>query len=393
MHINPFIADDSGRIPPYIAGRSTELDNIKRISTVDEDFRKKNYIVTGLRGVGKSVLLNKLKTDLENNQWISLVVIVFENKGRRTKDLLTFILENLQIVMQEKVSREQNYNEIFYQIIRETIGSIETKATKVIEFCIKEIQNKGFKGLMIGFDEAQFIVDNKAIEEYPRSTLLSLVQNIQAHGLPFFFAFAGLPTLLPSLQESKPNIERAFGFYEKLDHLNLQEAEELIAKTLESSTSNLTFSNDLISKIAELSSGYPYFIQYISSRLIDEYIHIQSKKTEFTLLDLEACQSKIIKELDTKFYDSRFETLSESDRKYFEITLELEKPFLPKDLLQKYNEKNPEDAKSQVAIRQAIFRLVQKGLLLKKASGYDYTIPLIDQYINRKSSEKPRELF
>jgi len=384
---NPFIADDSGRVPNHIAGRQSELSNISRIATVEEDCRKKNYLVTGLRGVGKSVLLNKLKIELEQNDWACSVMTVFEGRGRRTKDLIGLMIENIANTL-NKITSEPNKNYIldFRKIYTETPGSLEARTQAVILYALRELRGYGKKGLMIGFDEAQFIVDNKSIDEFPRSILLSILQSVQSSGENFFYAFSGLPNLLTSLQESKPNIERAFGYYEKLNNLSDTDSQDLIKGTLDEGT-EYSFADELINHIVKICSGYPYFLQYYCSKLIDEYI--ATAKQNFSLEDFTSIEEKLTEHLDHIFFDSRFEVLSDSDQSYFEVTLKLEKPFYPKDLLAKYNEIYPSDQKSQVAIRQAIFRLVQKGLLLKKANnGYEYTIPMIDEYVKRKEMRR-----
>ena len=383
--VNPFIADDSGRLPLYIAGRASQIDDIRRIAEVHEDPRRKNILITGLRGVGKSVLLTYLNTELRKNDWYSLVLTIYEGKGRRTRDLMVYIIEELALLLDKENIDNGNNLEKIKDIYKSTNGSIETRTQVIIEYSIQQILKAGKKGLMIGFDEAQFIIDNKSIEEYPRSTLLSILTKVQGSDLPFFYSFCGLPNLLESLQESKPNVERAFGYYEPLEYLNDTDSRDLITGTLQRSHSGVNFSDDLVNRIISISAGYPYFIQYYCRELIDRG---QPAQVNFGINDFEKIETKVTESLDKKYYDSRFELLSDSDKKYFQVSLSIHKPFLPKDLLEAYNKKYPEDEKTQVAIRQAIFRLTQKGILLKKKNGYDYTIPLIEQYLERKNTKK-----
>ena len=211
---NPF-RPGAGHQPPYLAGRQAEKKEFAKL--LEQDIILENLVLTGLRGVGKTVLLESLKPYAVKNGWIWIGADLNETSSVTEENIATRICADLSVfsssvvastersqapgfVPEEKiVERTLTYEEL-KSIYLQTPGLPLDKVKTVIE-TTWEVLDKGHiaHGIIFAYDEAQNLSDHSEKEQFPLSLLLDAFQSIQRKGLPIILVLAGLPTLFPNL--------------------------------------------------------------------------------------------------------------------------------------------------------------------------------------------------
>src|SRR6266851_1416780 len=218
--VNPF-KPGAGQMPPYLAGRKSEEQDFRRL--LDQDVILENLILTGLRGVGKTVLLETFKPKAIGHNWLWVNTDLSESASVSEAALLTRILADLALVtagisiedqtvmgFTRDPSQKLTYNTLV-QIANERPGLATDKLKYILEFVWHELpKDEGLKGIVFAYDEAQNLTDHASKGQFPLSMLLDAFQWIQRRNIPFMLALTGLPTLQQKLVEARTYSERMF---------------------------------------------------------------------------------------------------------------------------------------------------------------------------------------
>ena len=220
---NPF-KPGAGHQPPYLAGRQAEKREFLRLLT--QDTILENMVLTGLRGVGKTVLLETLKPLAFEKNWIWIGADLSESASLTEESIATRLCTDLSPITStvivsrkhvyptgftgKKETMEINLNyEGLLRIYSQTPGLALDKLKTVLESAWNALSSEGdVRGIIFAYDEAQNLADHSGKEEFPLSLLLDTFQSLQRKGLPLMLVLTGLPTLFPKLVEC-PNILRA----------------------------------------------------------------------------------------------------------------------------------------------------------------------------------------
>ena len=393
---NPF-KPGAGHMPPYLAGRESEKHEFAKLiaqSTILE-----NLVLTGLRGVGKTVLLDVFKPIAQTSGWYWVGTDLTEAATLSEKNIATRLLTDLSvltssIVIGKKQSLSigflsQQNTETHYLNFQTLIGIYEQtpglpgdKLKYVLEL-IWDILKEGsnFKGIVFAYDEAQNLADQTDKDEFPLSLLLDTFQSIQKKNIPFMLALTGLPTLFPKLVESRTFAERMFrGMF--LDRLDEESVKEAIKKPLEN-YQDLHLSDSSIDQIVSLSGGYPYFVQFICREVYDVFIQkIDSG------LDPKVPISEIVQKLDTDFFSGRWARATDRQRELLAVIAELvtveDDEFSVQDVVGKSKEAL-EKPFSSSHVNQMLSTLADSGLVYKNRHGkYSFAVPLLGGFIRRQ---------
>lgn len=393
---NPF-KPGAGHMPPYLAGRESEKHEFAKLiaqSTILE-----NLVLTGLRGVGKTVLLDVFKPIAQTSGWYWVGTDLTEAATLSEKNIATRLLTDLSvltssIVIGKKQSLSigflsQQNTETHYLNFQTLIGIYEQtpglpgdKLKYVLEL-IWDILKEGsnFKGIVFAYDEAQNLADQTDKDEFPLSLLLDTFQSIQKKNIPFMLALTGLPTLFPKLVESRTFAERMFRVM-FLDRLDEESVKEAIKKPLES-YQDLHLSDSSIDQIVSLSGGYPYFVQFICREVYDVFIQkIDSG------LDPKVPISEIVQKLDTDFFSGRWARATDRQRELLAVIAELvtveDDEFSVQDVVGKSKEAL-EKPFSSSHVNQMLSTLADSGLVYKNRHGkYSFAVPLLGGFIRRQ---------
>lgn len=387
---NPY-RPGAGHKPPYIAGRDKEQTDIERYFKQDQVLT--NVVLTGLRGVGKTVFLDELRKPASSHRWYWVGTDLSESASISEDNLATRLLADLAVVTSgftyhEKVPAGPGFMQQGSTVVRTldfhylravyeaTPGLIMDKLKQVLELSWSAIQHAGARGIIFAYDEAQNLADHAAKEQYPLSTLLDLFQSIQRKGIPYMLLLTGLPTLFPKLVEARTYAERMFHVV-TLNRLDDEDCRDAITKPVEHFSTR--FTENGINRICAVSGGYPYFVQFICRESFDLILRGER-------LDESRFQS-IVAKLDTDFFAGRWARATDRQRDLMNLIAALPNAdieFSVQDIVEA-SRLAPEKAFSSSHVNQMLVSLVGAGLIFKNRHGrYAFAVPLLSHFIIRQ---------
>lgn len=388
MSPNPF-RPGAGHTPPYLAGRISEKDEFKKLLT--QEVILKNVVLTGLRGVGKTVLLGEYKPLATKSKWIWVGSDLSESVSVSETNLAIRLLTDLAVFtsaieINTKESQSIGFNSdtsttttnISFQFLsslyEQTPGLVADKLKHVLRFVWKNLPN-GAK-IIFAYDEAQNLSDRADKEQFPLSIMLDVFQAIQRENIPFMLVLAGLPTLFPKLVEARTYAERMFTVL-FLDQLNEQESRDAITIPLENSENPIEPTSESIESICQVSGGYPYFIQFICREAYDIWSIDPSRS--IPMLEL-------IQKLDTDFFAGRWSRISDRQRELMNIIASLDtsdNEFTVQEIVVESNKYLRPFSSSHTS--QMLSALTDKGLIYKNRHGkYSFAVPMLAGFIRRQ---------
>ncbi len=392
---NPF-RPGAGHMPPYLAGRQAETDEFRRL--LRQEVILENMVLTGLRGVGKTVLLDTLKplaiergwmwvgTDLSESSSISeerLAVRLMTDLAIITSSIVVGSRESTRMGFRPEQPEEEKLSfETMLSLYQQTPGLVSDKLKAVLELVWQCVQPEAKRGLIFAYDEAQNLSDHTPKDEYPLSLMLDVFQSIQKKGIPFMLVLVGLPTLFPKLVEARTFAERMFRVV-FLDRLNEKDSREAILRPIKDSHCPLALGESLIRLIVENSGGYPYFIQFIGRELVD--VLLQSNSSEELLAGLKI--DNVIRKLDTDFFAGRWARATDRQRELLTVIAHLdncETEFAVQEIVEK-SKQLLEKPFSPSHVNQMLATLANAGLVYKNRHGkYSFAVPLLGRFILRQ---------
>lgn len=391
---NPF-RPGAGHMPPYLAGR--EQEKLEFAKLLEQDPILENLVLTGLRGVGKTVLLETFKPMAIERGWLWVGTDLSEAASLTETSLAIRLLADLSVVtsgMIEDVKdglgfgregtsvRTMDY-EYLAELYGVTPGLVSDKVKAVLEAVASALARDRRRGLVFAYDEAQNLADSADRGEYPLSLLLDVFQSIQRKGIPFLLALTGLPTLFPKLVEARTFSERMFRVV-MLDKLNASDSREAILTPIKDANCPVKFSGPSVTTIVAESGGYPYFIQFICREVYDVFIQQLSTGTTPSV-PVEA----ITRKLDTDFFAGRWARATDRQRALLWVIAKLERPsdaeFTVQDIVTKSREILADRPFSASHVNQMLVVLGEAGLIYKNRHGrYSFAVPLFDRFILRQ---------
>ena len=395
---NPF-RPGAGHPPPYLAGRIAEQDEIRRL--LQQRVISENAIVTGLRGVGKTVLLDTFQPIAVSAGWLWAGTDLSESASLTEERLATRIIADISRVTSAMVVKELRQFELGFaseqKVIRQplsyeilqahfaaTPGLVSDKLKAVLEFVWAVMPQQAVSGIVFAYDEAQNLADHAPKNEYPLSLLLEVFQSLQRKQLPFFLILSGLPTLFPKLVDARTYAERMFHVM-FLKQLTPDAAREAIVRPIIDQNCPIRFSNAVVDRIIQISGCYPYLIQFICKEIYDVWI---SKISSGEVPSVP--EADIIRKLDNDFFSGRWANATDRQRELLQVISMLENcdnEFTVAEVVQASKETvmKPFTASH---INQMLVSLSDSGLVYKNRYGkYSLAVPLLAQFIRRQMQE------
>ena len=394
---NPF-RPGAGHMPPHLAGRNKETKGFRKLLKQQVIFE--NLILTGLRGVGKTVLLDTFRPLALNAGWRWAGADLSESTSIKEEIIVQRLITDLSVVTsdivfnskkipswgfnrkEKTINRYLNYDALS-QIYKSIPGLISDKLKGMLEFVWRCMRNKNIKGIVFAYDESQTMSNYPKKEQYPLSLLLDTFQSIQKKSIPFLLVLTGLPTLYPKLVEARTFSERMFTVV-FIDKLGKNDSRDAITKPFENKGYPIVFSDDSIKLIIHKSAGYPYFIQYFCKEAFDIFAQ-QNKKGKIKGVPID----EITRKLDNDFFVGRWAKATDRQRDLLCVIANLpnaDEEFTVQETAEKSNMlKHPFGGPQ---INQMLLALANKGLVYKNRHGkYSFAVPLLGQYILRKTKK------
>jgi hypothetical protein len=390
---NPF-RPGAGHRPPYLAGRAAEQGEFEKL--LEQGIILENPLLTGLRGVGKTVLLETFKPLAIQRGWIWVGTDLSESASVSEDALAVRLMADLSVATSTLVvgrSEAAGFSgqtkdvyldfEALCSIFSATPGLTEDKLKAVLEVAAKAIAKEGNRGVVFAYDEAQNLADAQNKNEFPLSLLLDVFQSIQRKEIPFMLALTGLPTLFPKLVEARTFAERMFRVI-TLDRLEEEPSREAILKPIEDADCPVKFSDESVGMIVAQSGGYPYFIQFICREVFDSFLLLQQQNAPTPyFVPMEAITMK----LDSDFFAGRWGRATDRQRDLLWAIASLGKPddeFTVQEVVQA--SKGLEKPFTSSHANQMLGSLCSAGLVYKNRFGkYSFAVPLFDRFILRQA--------
>jgi len=324
---NPF-RPGAGHRPPYLAGRKSESNEFVRL--LQQDVILENLILTGLRGIGKTVLLDTFKPLAIGAGWRWVGTDLSESSSISEDRLVLRLLTDLSVVTAAFQVGEAQIPRIGFDAPSEmsamsldfrTLESIYTsqpglpsdKLKAVLELVWQVMESNNDRGLVFAYDEAQNLSDQAEKDQYPLSLLLDVFQSIQRKGIPFLLVLVGLPTLFPKLVEARTYSERMFRVV-FLDSLSEGDSREAILQPIADADCPVKLDKDSIGMIVGITGGYPYFIQFVCREVYDTFVQ------GITEVPLDS----ITRKLDTDFFAGRWAKATDRQRELLTVIANLD---------------------------------------------------------------------
>jgi len=387
-------------MPPYLAGREDEKIKFKRLLTQRPILT--NMILTGRRGVGKTVLLETLKPLAIAAGWLWVGTDLSEAASLTDESIAVRLLADLSVVSSAIIATSTEEKSLGFTtdktIVRQALnfetlmarynstpGLVADKLKSVLEFVWICLAPQKKSGIIFAYDEAQNLSDHADEQQFPLSLLLDVFQSIQRKDIPFMLALTGLPNLFPKLVEARTFAERMFEIVQ-IDRLDNKASREAILTPI-NTTPNcpVSLSDGLTNTIVERSGGYPYFIQFICREVFDVALQrLEVKEKPIVPLN------EIIRKLDTDFFAGRWSKATDRQRDLLVQIAKLDtcdSEFTIQEIVEASKQSGGGSSFSSSHANQLLNQLIDIGLVFKSRHGkYSLGVPLLAQFISRWSA-------
>ncbi len=392
---NPF-RPGAGHFPPYLAGRGNETAEFERL--LAQDTILENMVLTGLRGVGKTVLLERFRPLAIEKGWgwvgtdlSESTSITEDHMALRLMTDLAVVTTSIEIGSREssgigfepdrtRLSETLSF-ETMVHLYEKTPGLVADKLKAILEFVWRCWEGESRRGLIFAYDEAQTLSDHASKDQYPLSLMLDVFQSIQRKGIPFMLVLVGLPTLFPKLVEARTFAERMFRVV-FLDRLNMQDSRDAILKPIENAQCPVKLDEQSVRLIASDSGGYPYFIQFICKEAYDVFLQKHGAGERASVPS-----SEIMRKLDSDFFAGRWARATDRQRELLTVIAHLrnsETEFTVQEVVEKSKDLSAKPFGSS-HVNQMLVALGNAGLVYKNRHGkYSFAVPLMSRFIMRQ---------
>lgn len=319
---NPY-SPGAGIRPFALVGRDEEIRMVEAlIERAKIGLPSRGLILHGLRGVGKTVLLNELACTTENSDWLT-VQFEASNDPRQVKHVRSRLARELaQSARKLSAGRK-------WQGIVEALPVISSFTAKLgftgIDFGVQMSEGRGDSGdLSLDLEElvldvasvaqkekkglAFFIDEMQDLDEEMLSALISAQHQAGQKSLPFFVIGAGLPTLPSVLARSHSYAERLFT-YRQIGKLSTSEAHA--ALTRPAAAQNAEFVAAAVDALSTAAGNYPYFLQEYGSAIWNI-----APQSPFTTDDASLAITQGNEALDQGFFPSHWERATPAEKKF-----------------------------------------------------------------------------
>ena len=380
--INPY-TPGAGSRPPELTGRDKQIaDFTTLVKRLQIGKPQKNLMVTGLRGVGKTVLLNRFAD-------------IAESQGFRTAQLeitheMDFKLNIIRLLRKvilsiSPIDRMKKYgmdalgilkafsikNEagLEFNIDVDAIagmadsGDFEADLADLFIVAAQAAREHG-TGIVFLIDEIQFL-EKKSLE-----ALISALHQVNQKNLPLAVVGAGLPHVPGLSGDAKSYAERLFQ-YPMIGKLDRHEAK--LALKLPAHKESVLFHEDALQAVIDFTDGYPYFLQEYG-----QHVWNIAKDSEITIEDVKQAKREVIATLDESFFRVRIGRCTNAEIRYMSGMGSLgQGPYSSKAIAEKLG-------REMASVSPIRSRLIHKGLVYGPDYGLtDFTVPQYDYYMRR----------
>lgn len=386
--LNPF-SPGSGRRPPELVGRVGELEAFDTVvARAGNRLGDRGIVLTGLRGVGKTVLLNEMRSHAERHDWLTVRL-----EARRDEQGATAVRRTLArevVTAARKLTRDRKREGIANALRTITAFNLKIGATGIslgveanpgradsgdaevdlIELVedISEAQAEEGRGFAIFVDEMQ------DLDEVSLGSLIATQHLANQRDWPFYVIGAGLPNLPRVLTDARSYAERLFN-YRPVGPLSRSESAQALSEPVE--RLGASFAPAGLEVLLDAAGGYPYFIQEYGQAIWN-----LAPEKVFTADDAVAAVEVGRDHLDTGFYRSRWERATPAERRFLHaVAMDEDRPAASGEVAARLSMKI-------TSLGPYRAHLIEKGLIFAPEHGQiAFTVPGMSGYISRHHEE------
>ena len=328
---NPY-APGAGQRPPELAGRDEQLDRFRVVlERIQRGRPERSMILTGLRGVGKTVLLNTLRSTAVRSRWGTGKYEARPDQGMRRPmaAALHVAVRELSHPQGEEIDHVLGVIKAFAQKdqpgakLRDRwnpgidVPAISGRADSGdIEIDLVELfTDVGGLAADIGKGVAIFIDEMQDLAPEDVSAICAACHELSQSALPVIVVGAGLPHLPAVLSASKSYSERLFR-YNRIDRLDRENADK--ALRMPAQDEDADFEPAALDALYAATGGYPYFIQAYGKAVWDH-----APGSPITAGDVRVAAPEAEEELAVGFFGSRYERATPGEREYLRAMADL----------------------------------------------------------------------
>lgn len=381
---NPF-SPGAGTPPPAFVGRDELIASYQvAIRRTISGRPGKSIMPIGLRGVGKTVLLNRFDQmaqeeglvgafieapetgDFEHLLAARLRSILIElDRGTVSRAVKRALgtLKSFSYTLPDGTSMALNVDAIAGSADSGVLAEDTTDLFVAVGEAVKDRE----RGLLIAIDEVQYLAADEL------AALISAIHRTVQLGLPVILVGAGLPQLPGLAGNAKSYAERLFDFPE-IGSLDANDAKAVLA--MPAREQGVEFSDDALDSLLDFTQGYPYFLQEWGY-----HVWNAAPESPITLDDVRLAARDVQRRLDENFFRVRMDRLTPAEKKYLGAMAELGPgPHRSGDIAAKLKVKV-----ESVAPRRS--GLIQKGMVYSPAHGDTaFTVPMFDDFLRRSQA-------
>jgi len=383
--LNPY-APGAGTQPPELTGRAYLQENARiALTRTRNGLSTKSFILVGLRGVGKTVLLNRVEDQAREAGYQTTLIEAHEEKS-----LPALLLPELRRILlaldrgeqvEAAVKRGIRVLKSFANGLKVTLGEIELgididpelgvadsgdleSDLPALFLAIGEAARARKTAVAIIIDELQYLTESEF------SALIMALHKIAQKGLPLLLVGAGLPQVVGLAGRSKSYAERLFD-YPEIGPLSPEDARQALAEPAE--RANVAFLPEAIDAIYAQTQGYPYFLQ--------EWGYQAWNLAPTSTIDaavVTRATASSLRRLDEGFFRVRFDRLTPREKNYMRAMATLGAgPHRSGEIAEQLKA----SVRSVAPVRSS---LISKGMIYSPAHGdTGFTVPLFDAYLRR----------
>lgn len=382
---NPY-APGAGTPPPELAGRDDLLNSVSvALQRVRAGRPAKSVLMIGLRGVGKTVLLERMRSDAAADGFATFRVEAPE--GRSLPAMLAPELRRALL----SVSKKEKSKELARKGLRALAGFAGAMKIKYQDIEVG-VDVEAEPGLADNADLehdlqvllelvgqahqavdsalAMFVDELQYVEEDQLAALIVALHRLSQLSLPVVLVGAGLPQLRGQTGSAKSYAERLFEFPE-VGALSHEDAEAAIVNPAREL--GVEYQSGAVDLILEKTKGYPYFLQEWGS-----HAWKVADASPITTQDVDDASDLAVAALDESFFRVRFDRLTPSEKRYLRAMAELGPgPHRSGDIAHVLGRK----VTSLAPVRS---KLIRKGMVWSPSHGdTGFTVPLFDEFMKR----------
>jgi hypothetical protein len=382
---NPF-SPGAGSPPPELVGRDPVLEQARvLLGRVKRKKPEKSMLLTGLRGVGKTVLLNEIERLAKADKFHTIAIEAYEDKA-----LGSLIVPGLRALLFElnRLAGAADKVKRGLAVLRSFIGALKVTVEGVtVGLDIepeKGVADSGdleidLANLFVVIGEAAedrktavgiFIDEIQYFSQKELGALIMAMHKVQQNQLPLVLLGAGLPILPGLAGESKSYAERLFSFPD----IGALSAEDT-AKALRdpAKAAGVEFESAALDEVFRLTKGYPYFVQEWGYQAWN-----RAASSPITVRTVRDATATVVSRLDQNFFRVRFDRLTPGEKNFLRAMAELGSG------AQRTGDIADALKVKVTSLGPVRARLIKKGMIYSPAHGeMAFTVPLFDEFMVR----------